>query len=68
MANLLRPEAILIGGGISAAGELITRPLQRKLNKQLFGGTKHAPVKIMTASLQNDAGIVGASRYAMDNV
>ena len=68
MANLLRPEAILIGGGISAAGDLITKPLQRKLNKQLFGGTKHAPVKIMTAALQNDAGTIGASRYAMDNI
>ncbi len=65
IANEFRPEVIVLGGGISAVGEILTLPLQRKLSRNIFGGQKHAPVKILTATLQNDAGILGAARLAM---
>ncbi len=62
MANLLRPEAIIIGGGISAEGDLIIKPLQAILDKDLFGGSELSRVEVIAATLSNDAGIFGAAR------
>ncbi len=65
VANAFRPEAIVLGGGISAAGALLTAPLQRRLSRNIFGGQKNAPVKILAATLENDAGILGAAKLVM---
>ena len=67
IANTLRPEAILIGGGISAQGESLTEPLQKRVDKLMLGHGRYAPVKILTASLGNDAGLVGAAMLAKEN-
>ncbi len=66
IANEFRPEVIVLGGGISAVGELLTKPLQRRMSLQIFGGQRNAPVKLLTATLENDAGILGASRLAIE--
>ena len=68
IANAFRPEAILIGGGISAQGENLTKPLQRRVDKLMLGHGAYAPVKILTASLGNDAGLVGAAMLAKEKV
>lgn len=65
LANIFRPQAILLGGGVSAQGERLTVPLQEILDKEIFGGNLHAPVKILTASLGNRAGALGAAALAM---
>lgn len=49
---LLSPDLILIGGGVSK-------------NFNLFGQYLNVPVKVETASLLNDAGIVGAAMAAV---
>lgn len=64
VANVLRPQAIILGGGISAQGETITKPLQRMANKYMLGGESWAEVKIVAAMLGNDAGIYGAAAFA----
>lgn len=61
VANSFRPEIILIGGGVSAQGDKILKPLKRKFNAMLYGGAKYATVKLDIAKLQNDAGIIGAA-------
>ena len=66
IANTFRPEVILIGGGISAQGETLTKPLQKRLDKLMLGHGKYAPVKILAASLGNDAGLVGAAMLAKE--
>ena len=68
IANTFRPEAILIGGGISAQGESLTVPLQKKVNKLMLGRGGYAPVKILAAKLGNDAGLVGAAMLAKEKV
>ena len=68
IANAFRPEAILIGGGISAQGESLTKPLQRRVDKLMLGHGRYAPVKIKAASLGNDAGLVGAAMLAKEKV
>ena len=58
--NLLAPEIIALGGGVSKAGDFLLAPLRKRvaelvLNKSL----PHA--KIVCAQMGNDAGIIGAA-------
>lgn len=65
IANLLRPEVIMLGGGISNQGDSLIEPLQEYLNCYKYGG-KHTPkVKVIKASLGNKAGIIGAAALVM---
>lgn len=61
VVNAIRPEAVILGGGVCAEGDALTVPLAKKVEKSVFGGVRYAPVKILTASLGNMAGIIGAA-------
>lgn len=61
IANVFRPQVIMLGGGVSAQGEELTKPLQEILNKYIFAGSKGPQVKILTATLGNTAGLLGAA-------
>ncbi len=65
LANIFRPEVIMIGGGMAAQKEKLTVPVQKLFDEQLFGGTEYQPVKIITASLGNKAGSFGAAALMM---
>lgn len=65
IANVFRPEIILLGGGICKEGETLLTPLKKILAEELFGGEGNAPVALAAATLGNDAGICGAARLAM---
>ena len=65
MANIFRPDAILIGGGISKEKEYLTKPLQEMMDDVSYGGKFNPRVIVKTASLQNDAGILGAAALVM---
>lgn len=60
MANIFRPQAILIGGGVAAQGTRLTEPLQTLVDSQIFAAD-YAPVEIKCASLGNRAGSFGAA-------
>ncbi|MDE7082897.1 MAG: ROK family protein [Clostridia bacterium] len=66
IANIFRPEVILIGGGVAAQGSRLIIPLQKLVNEELFGTADYAPVKIECASLGNRAGGYGAAAAAME--
>lgn len=68
LANIFRPEAVLIGGGVSAQGDKLVIPTQKLVDERLYGGTSYAPVKVAVATLGNDAGLCGAGKLAMDAV
>ncbi|MDO5000555.1 MAG: ROK family protein [Bacteroidales bacterium] len=58
--NFIDPEVIAIGGGVSAAGEFLVKPVREKLAKKIFYKTMpYARVEL--ATLGNDAGIIGAA-------
>lgn len=59
--TIFRPEAIILGGGISGAGERITEPLYTKVQKNCFAAAEIGAPPILTATLGNDAGIIGAA-------
>lgn len=57
IVNLLDPERIAIGGGVSGAGSFLLDPLRADVEKKCFFET--CP-EIVIASAGNDAGIIGA--------
>jgi len=65
VVNLLNPDKIIIGGGVSNAGSLILRPLKKELQRRAMKDqAKH--VKVVRAKLGGDAGIIGASLLVED--
>ncbi len=65
IANLLRPEVVLLGGGICAEGDALVKPLQKMLDDGIFGGNLGPRVTIRIAELGNRAGILGAVALLM---
>ena len=61
IVNIFRPQLVLIGGGISGQGEAITRPLNEIVRANCFGGDKGQIPVIETATLGNEAGMIGAA-------
>ena len=59
--NLLDPERIAVGGGVSAAGEFLMRPLRENVQRKSFFTD---PTEIVVATAGNDAGIYGAAFIA----
>ena len=58
ICNVLNPEAVVIGGGVSKAGQPLLDGIQKHFGKYVY----HAalPVEFSLASLGNDAGVYGA--------
>lgn len=63
-ANIFRPEAIILGGGISKQGEELANLLRRKLKLKVYGGKIGPIVELKIAELKNDAGFLGAAELA----
>ena len=61
LVNILSPEMVLIGGGISRQGERLLAPIRRYVAANCFGGTERPQPVIQTAQLGNEAGIIGAA-------
>jgi len=59
-ACVVDPEVILLGGGVSRAGEPLVQAVQREYKKAAFSPCKDTPIKL--AALGNDAGIYGAAK------
>lgn len=65
IANIFRPQVVMIGGGISGQGERLIAPVRELVEKSIFGGNGYAPVKITAATLGNRAGAFGAAALFM---
>ncbi|MDR3292670.1 MAG: ROK family protein [Clostridiales bacterium] len=66
IANIFRPDVILIGGGMSNEGDAFIAPLQGFMDEHLFGMKNGNPrVAVQKASLTNDAGILGAASLVL---
>ena len=61
IANVFRPEAVILGGGVCAEGDNLILPLKAKLKKDIFAGDMGPGVEILIATLGNDAGLLGAA-------
>ena len=61
LVNILSPEMVLIGGGISRQGERLLSPVREYVAANCFGGHDRLPPVIEAARLGNEAGIIGAA-------
>lgn len=59
------PETIVIGGGVSKAGQPLIDCIQKYYRKYAFSACKETPIVI--AKLGNDAGIYGAARMVLQD-
>lgn len=67
MANLaviVDPEIIVIGGGVSRAGEILLDYITKSFNERVFFANKEC--RFALATLGNDAGIYGAAKLVLD--
>ncbi|MGI6751731.1 MAG: ROK family protein [Anaerovoracaceae bacterium] len=63
--NLLDPEVIALGGGVSQAGEFLLAPVRERVLEKTF---VRYPYKILGAQLGNDGGIIGAALLGEQNL
>lgn len=61
-ANIFQPHAIVIGGGVIAAGDLLLEPARREVRERALDPMNKTP--ILEATLGNDAGMIGAAALA----
>jgi glucokinase len=61
-ANIFQPDAIVVGGGVIAAGDLLLEPARRELRERALTPMNKTP--ILEATLGNDAGMIGAAAMA----
>lgn len=64
-ANIFFPEIIIVGGGISNEGDVLIKPLQRYVSRNVYGAKYNPKIKLVAATLKNDAGIIGAAALSM---
>jgi len=64
--NIFRPEAVILGGGLSNQGRVLSDAMDKKLKKIHYGFKGTPAVKVLISSLKNDAGLVGAAALWLD--
>lgn len=64
LTAVLDPEIVVIGGGVSAAGDLLVDPIRESYQAHLPARGFRPELNIVTAQLVNDAGVVGAADLA----
>ncbi len=63
--NVFNPKKIVIGGGVSAAGEFFIEKIKRGIKKFVIDEC-FKNVEIVAAKLGNNAGFIGAGVYALN--
>jgi glucokinase len=61
LTAVLDPEIVVIGGGVSAAGDLLLDPIREAYLNHLPARGYRPELKIVGAEFVNDAGVVGAA-------
>jgi glucokinase len=60
ITNILQPEVIVLGGGLSNLGDFLLDPVIEQVKKDIF--CKEVPIpEIKISDLKNNAGIIGAA-------
>lgn len=64
LATLTDPSVIVIGGGVSKAGEVLLTYIKKAFDERVFFA--NTGVRFALATLGNDAGICGAAKLVLD--
>ncbi len=65
LVNIFNPELIIVGGGAAKLGDLLLEPARKVVQERAFRISSQA-VRIVTAELGNEAGILGAAVFALE--
>ena len=63
LVNIFNPEMIIVGGGMARLGDLLLEPVRRAVQEHAFRLSAES-VRIVTAELGDNAGVLGAAMYA----
>lgn len=64
LVSVLDPTVIVIGGGVSDAGDLLLEPARQTFHRELSGRGYRPEAEIRPAELGNRAGVIGAADLA----
>lgn len=64
LAAAFDPGTFVIGGGVSAAGELLLGPARENFRRRLTGRGYRPEAQVVAARLGNEAGLIGAADLA----
>jgi glucokinase len=64
LTAVLDPQILVVGGGLSVAGELLLKPIREAYLQHLPARGYRPEMTIVAAELINDAGVVGAADLA----
>ncbi|MDO4813521.1 MAG: ROK family glucokinase [Gemella sp.] len=64
LANALNPSFIVVGGGVSAAGDFLLERVRKEFEKFAFPPVRES-TKLALATLGNDAGVIGAASLVL---
>jgi len=67
VVNVLNPDAIIIGGGLSFAGDFVFKKIKQVIRMRAMP-VQSSCVKIYKTSLGRDSGLIGAAILARDNL
>lgn len=62
--HLFNPSIVILGGGVMASGSLILDPIKKALLDYILGNSYLDQMQIVTASLGDNAGLIGALALA----
>jgi glucokinase len=64
LVHIFNPELIIIGGGVSKAGDLIFEPVRQVISKRVM---RDISVRITTPVLGDNPGLLGAVALVLEN-
>ncbi|UDY22518.1 ROK family glucokinase [Nocardioides sp. Kera G14] len=64
LVAVLDPDVIVLGGGVSEAGDLLLEPTRAAFRSQLTGRGHRPEAELRLATLGNEAGLIGAADLA----
>src|SRR5699024_9344558 len=67
VANLLNPSTIVLGGGVSKAGEYLAEKVRKTVTEFSFPTIREI-TKVKIAELGNDAGVIGAASLVLNEI
>ena len=62
---IINPDTIVIGGGVAKAGDLLFTPIRREIKARTIP-VFNAHLRVLPATLGNEAGIIGNAALALD--
>ena len=67
IVNLFEPELVVVGGGVSRAGEQLLAPVRELVRAQAIGQAGR-PVEVVHTALGDAVGVVGAAAVAYERL